>query len=149
MPKQRFTLIPEVYLILIQDGRILLSRRFQTGYEDGNYSLVAGHADGGETMREAMAREALEEAGLTISPRDLNHAVTLHRWCGDHERIGFFFTPERWRGEIENSEPNKCDDLGFFVLDRLPANIIPYISHVIGCYQQGIPYSEFGWERER
>ncbi|MFA5013846.1 MAG: NUDIX domain-containing protein, partial [Candidatus Paceibacterota bacterium] len=108
MVKERFKLIPEVYLILVKDGNILLSRRFQTGYEDGNYSMVAGHADGEETMRETVAREAKEEAGIDIKPEGLEHLLTMHRWCGDHERIGLYFTVEQWNGEIKNMESNKC-----------------------------------------
>lgn len=78
--KDRFKIIPEVFLLLIQDKKILLSRRFQTGYEDGNYGLPAGHGEYGETMREGTAREALEEIGITIHPEDLEFAVTQHRW---------------------------------------------------------------------
>src|SRR3989338_3182588 len=84
-PKQeRFKLIPAVYLLAIQDEKVLLLRRFQTGYEDGNYSLVAGHLEGNETAHEAMIREAHEEAGISIVSDDLTHALTMHRWCGDH-----------------------------------------------------------------
>ena len=55
--KERFKLIASVYAFFIEDKEILLLRRFQTGYEDGKYGLVAGHVDGGESMRNAMARE--------------------------------------------------------------------------------------------
>ena len=33
--KERFKIIPEVFLLLIEDNKIFLSRRYQTGYEDG------------------------------------------------------------------------------------------------------------------
>jgi len=145
--KERFKLIPEVYLILVNDGKILLSRRFQTGYEDGNYSMVAGHADGNETMREAIARESKEEASITIDPLKMEHILTMHRWCGDHERIGFYFTVDKWDGEIKNAEPEKCDDISWFPLDELPENTIPYIKNAIDCYKNNINYCEFGWEK--
>ena len=146
--KERFKLIPSVYALFIKDGKILLLRRFQTGFEDGKYGLVAGHADGGETMRNAMVREALEEAGVKIKPDDLGLAVTMHRWCGDHERMDLFFTAKDWQGEIKIMEPNKCDDLSWFPLDNLPENIIPYIRKAIDCYLNKEIYCEFNWENK-
>lgn len=144
--KERFKLIPEVYLVLIKDGNILLSRRFQTGYEDGKYGMVAGHVDGNETMREALAREAKEEAGIAIDSSALEHLLTMHRWCPDGERIGFYFATTHWQGEIKNMEPQKCDHLSWFPLDQIPENAIPYIKTAIACCQSGQKYCEFGWD---
>lgn len=38
---ERFKLVVAVHLILIQNNQILLLRRYNTGYEDRNYSVVA------------------------------------------------------------------------------------------------------------
>ena len=43
-------------------------------------------------------------------------------------------------------EPNKCDDIGWFELDNLPENTIPYIKHAIECISKNIVYSEFGFD---
>ena len=34
-----------VHLFFLRDDQILLLRRFNTGYEDGKYSVVAGHLE--------------------------------------------------------------------------------------------------------
>ncbi len=119
-----FTARVAVHLFLIKDGRILLLRRYNTGYEDGNYSIVAGHLDGGEEIKSAMIREAQEEAGIEISPTDREFAGVMHDKT-DKEYVSFFLTASQWSGEIINMEPHKCDDLSWFDLDDLPENTIP------------------------
>ncbi len=111
--KERFKLIASVYILFIRDGKILLLRRANTGYEDGNYSLVAGHADGGDALTQATVREAREESGVEINPRDLRLKVVMHR-IGDDERLDFFFEPKQWNGAPQNMEPKKGDDLSWF-----------------------------------
>lgn len=140
----RFKLIPEVHLLLRRDDTILMLRRFQTGYEDGNYSLVAGHVDGGETFKEAMIREAREEVGIVIDVDDLALALTMHRKASD-ERLSLFFEARKWTGKPQNMEPNKCDDLSWFQEHELPPNTAPYIAAAIKACQQNQHYSEFGW----
>jgi len=143
-PETRFKLILSIYLILIKDGKVLLLRRANTGYEDGKYGLPAGHVDGNETARVATAREAKEEAGVDVNPEELNLAHCMHRLQED-ERVDFFFTTDKWEGEPKNMEPEKCDDLSWFPLDNLPPNTIPYIKKALESYQQGVYYSEW-WE---
>lgn len=134
-----------VHLFFQRGQEILFLRRYHTGYEDGSYSVVAGHVEAGESVTQAAAREALEEVGVSIHPDDLQVVHVMNRKSED-ERIDFFVTVQKWEGEIDNHEPHKCDDLSWFSLEHLPENLIPYIRHALDCYQKGIPYSEFGWE---
>lgn len=79
MKKERFKFIPSVYLILLKDNKILLLRRYNTGFRDGEYSFVAGHLDGNETLRQAMIREAKEEANIELDLTDLELVHTMNR----------------------------------------------------------------------
>jgi ADP-ribose pyrophosphatase len=133
-----------VHLLLLRDDKILLLRRFNTGYEDGNYSIVAGHSDGNEDVKSAMIREAREEAGIEITPNNIKFASVMHR-RSDDERIDFFFIAESWHGEITNMEPQKCDDLSWFEIDNLPNNIIPYVKRAIENFITGVQFDIYGW----
>lgn len=140
-----FSYVGSSYLFLIKDGSILLQRRFQTGFQDGNYGVPAGHLDGGETARQGGVREITEEIGIEIKPDDMTVVHVMHRKATNDERIDFFMTASVYTGEITNGEPHKCDDLQFFPLDDLPENMVDYVKVAIENYQKGISYSEYGW----
>ncbi len=140
----RFKLVPEAHLILVRDGLVLLLRRSNTDYEDGKLSVVAGHIDGGETAREAICREAREEAGIELAPDDLAFAQIVHRADRD-ERVSFFFAATRWRGEVRNMEPHKASELGWFPLDALPSDMVPYVREALLRWREGEFYGESGW----
>ncbi|ASS74889.1 NUDIX hydrolase [Tumebacillus algifaecis] len=143
---QRFKLIPAVHLFFVQEGQVLLLRRANTGYEDGNYSVVAGHLDGYESVIQAAIREAREEAGVEIDPADVQMVGVMHRLSND-ERVDFFVEIVRWTGEIWNREPNKCDDLRWFAWDALPDNLIPYVRRALDNYRQGRWFDSVGFEQ--
>jgi 8-oxo-dGTP pyrophosphatase MutT (NUDIX family) len=145
MKKERFKLIPTSHLFLLNDNKILLLRRYNTGYEDGKYSVVAGHLDGNETFIQAMVREAKEEADINIKPEDLHVEHVMHRKVPGEERIDFFISSKKWEGSPKNIEPNKCDDIRWFNINDLPENIIPYVKQAIECFKNKIFYSENGW----
>lgn len=146
MSNERFTLRAAVYLILIKDGKTLLSRRYKTGWMDGIYSLIAGHLDGKEKVSDSMIREAFEEAGIKVAKEDLKPVKVLHRNSGDQEYMDFFFIAGKWEEEPVIKEPNKCDDMSWFPIDNLPENILPYIKNVIENYKDGVAFIESGWD---
>ncbi len=119
-------IIPAVHLLLMKEEKILLARRYNTGYHDGDWSVVAGHLEPGESPREAMIREALEEAGISIQSENLECVHVMSRITND-ERVDFFFRCRIWENDPTIMESDKCDALEWFSLDNLPENVIPYI----------------------
>jgi len=150
MKKERFKLIPASYMVLIKDGKVLLHRRYNTGYEDGNYMLVAGHVEAEEGFRQAIIRESKEESDVDLKMEDLEVVHVMNRWesftdVGKRGRVDVFVRAHKWGGEPKNMEPEKCDDMDWFPLDNLPENTIPYIRKAIEHIQNGVFYSEFGF----
>lgn len=140
----RATFPVTVHLFFIRGDQILVARRANTGYRDGEYSVPAGHLDGGETVRAAAAREAEEEVGVRIEAEDIRFSSVMHRIEGD-ERVDFFVCIQKWQGEIVNAEPDKCDELRWVDMDDLPEKIIPYVRQAIQNHREGIVFEEFGW----
>lgn len=131
-----------VHLLFFRDAQVLLLRRFNTGYADGQYSVPAGHLDGGETVLAAAAREAEEEVGIRIEPEAMTFSTVMHR-IEEEERVDFFIQVHRWQGEPFNAEPDKCDDLRWVDVERLPANVVPYVRQALSNHLAGIPFGEF------
>lgn len=149
MGPERFRAIIAVHLFLLRSEEVLLLRRHNMGYEDGNYSVVAGHLDGHETARQVMAREAAEEAGIAVTPADLRFVHVMRRkeaGEGD-ERLDLFFAARQWQGEPELREPEKCSELRWVPLAALPANVVPCVRAALEHYRNSRAYSEF-WRAE-
>ncbi len=141
---ERYSLYAAVYLILQKEDKILLLRRFNTGWQDGKYTLLAGHVDGNDSIAATMAREAKEEAGISINPEDLRVVHTMHQ-IGDKEYIDFYLTTERWEGEPTILESDKCDDMQWFSLDDLPEELLPNVKAALAQYRNNETFSEFTW----
>lgn len=140
----RFKLISAVHVFLLRGDEVLLLRRHNTGYEDGNYSVVAGHLEGGEPIIDAARREAREEVGVDLDPAGLEVVGVMHR-KSDDERIDWFLAARAWSGEIQNREPAKCDHLAWFDLKDLPVNVIPYVRQGLTNFVLGRWFDSFGW----
>ena len=121
------------HLLLRKPGSILLLRRFQTGWSDGLYSVIAGHVEPGESPVEAVIREAGEEAGLQIESQHLEFVHAMHRRKVDgEEKLDIWFACGKWIGTPYNAEPDKCDDLRWFDDRELPAHTVDYVRTTLG-----------------
>lgn len=140
-----FSVPVSVHLLLIKENKILLIRRKDTGFADGFYSMPAGKLEPKESVENAIIREVKEEINIDIKNETLKTIQVMNRNGIDRERIDYFFTVDRWNGEIKNNEPNKCDDLRWFDINNLPENTIPYIKEAVINYNKKINFSLFGW----
>ena len=69
----------------------------------------------------------------------------MHR-KSDGERVSFFLTAFRWRGNVVNAEPDLCDDLSWHSVRNLPDNMVPYVRQGLENYLNGRFYDSFGWD---
>jgi 8-oxo-dGTP pyrophosphatase MutT (NUDIX family) len=143
---ERHRSIVDVHVILRRDGKVLMGRRANTGYGDGQLHLPSGHLEPGESVVDGVIREAVEEIGVGIQAADLRFRHVMHRFSLDGpDRVGFFFEAVRWSGQPCNREPDKCSELVWVDPTALPPDVIPYPAAGVTASQQGIPFSLHGW----
>lgn len=142
--KARTGVFVNVALILRKDREVLLHLRKNTGFADGYYGLVSGHVENNEPAKQAMIREAYEEARINILPEHLHLVHVMHRKT-NRFNVDLFFECTSWSGTITNNEPDRCEELAFFPVDSLPENTIDAISQAIKNIAQGQIYDEMGW----
>lgn len=133
-----------VHLFLTRGDELLWLLREGTGWLDGYHSVVAGHVDAGESAVEAMIREAREEVGISLSPQQLEHVVTVHR-NSDTERLDLFFYAREFLGEVSNREPEKCGGLFWARFADAPSPLVPYVEAATQAWMEGKHYIELGW----
>lgn len=153
--KKRHAVIPAVFLMVKKDNDVLLQRRYNTGFQDGQYTLPSGHVEKNETPSKAATREAYEEAGIQVETENITLEQVIYRrgyntegYGFDKEapeRVDFFFSTEQWIGEPRITEPDKCDDLSWFPLHDLPTNTFPIVKEFLEEYPDQSKYKEAGY----
>lgn len=147
-PKNRFKCYVAVALLLVQDGKVLLMKRANTGFGDGLYGLPGGCIDGNEPMKNALVREAKEELDILLAPETLELSSVLHvapHFRTPNEVLLFGFISNKFSGKLQNKEPDKCDELRFFPLSELPENILEGSKKLIENMQSQVNFSELHW----
>jgi 8-oxo-dGTP diphosphatase len=136
-------LIFAVRLIVEKDGRLLFLH--QTKQNGGGFSLVGGNVEEREFAREALSREAKEEAGISIDPTDLVlvHVLHRHKLKKNEQSLVLYFKAHHFEGEPESLERKKFRDVVWLPIASLPDNISKATRHVLASMSSGEIYSEF------
>ncbi|NOV03035.1 NUDIX hydrolase [Paenibacillus planticolens] len=134
-----------VHILFYRNDEVLLLKRQNTGFQDGNWSVVAGRMDGHEEVVAAAIREAKEEAGVDILPEQLTVIGMMHRKNTSSEWVDFFLIAREWNGEITNMEPEKCEQLKWFHMHELPDNMVSYIRLAVEHNQEALWFESVGW----
>ena len=99
------------------EGRILMVKRGPGSSRPGRWSIPAGYMDYGEEVREAGAREVLEETGLVVEVGDpIFVATNFH----DPLKVSvcIWFSGRAVGGRLEAG--SDAVDTGWFALDAMP-----------------------------
>lgn len=129
----------DAHVLLIRDGQVALIRH-ATGWR-----LPGGALRAGESATGAAVRKTFDTVGVIVQPGDLDCVHTLHMHAGPEPRLGLFFVSQHWIGEPSNRQPEKCTDVRWFEMTRLPETLDEYPAAGISAYRNGIPFSERGW----
>ncbi|MGB1237373.1 MAG: NUDIX domain-containing protein [Pseudomonadales bacterium] len=108
-----------VLVLLVHGESVLLGMRQNVELFNDTWCCPGGHVEPGESLHQALRREALEELGVTLNT--LKGPAHFQR-----EQINFhFFQCTDWSGSVSNEEPDKCAALQWFNADQLPHPIHP------------------------
>jgi 2'-5' RNA ligase/8-oxo-dGTP pyrophosphatase MutT (NUDIX family) len=109
-----FTEAASAALLLIDPDppRVLLGlrTRHQGRRYPGAWDAIGGKPDEGESLLEALSREACEEAG--VEPLDLTALGCFH----DGERADAYYLATAWKGRPHNMEPSEHSRLDWLAL---------------------------------
>jgi 8-oxo-dGTP diphosphatase len=81
-----------VEAVIIKDGKILITQRsFDRPHAPGEWEILTGHVEQGETFEEALNREVMEEVGLKVNidkPFNTFHFYSQHDNV-EHQGVSF------------------------------------------------------------
>ena len=119
---------------------ILLMKRKNTGSDDGMYELPGGHLEANEDLYDAMIREAKEELLIDLKRENLNLIYLMHHYTG--ERLNFIFSYELNNLKPKIGESNKCEELVWVNIDKLPKLTTNKVKLIISDILDGKNYNK-------
>ncbi len=60
-------------------------------------------------------------------------------------RVEVIFRLAQWRGSPVNNEPEKCSEIAWHPMGRLPSDTLGYTGVIVNRVLRGMTYVEYGW----
>ncbi len=110
-----------VYVLIIQDGKLLVAR----SKHEKNYDVIGGGIDLGETIEDALTREALEEGGVRIKLGKL--LFTAVDWFY-HRKGKFYQTLQLYYqanivGEVGKASDPDIEETAFVPIEKIGKSV--------------------------
>lgn len=133
------------YVLIRKDNKVAFVLRSNTGWMNGYYGLPSGKVEKQESFTEAAVREALEEIGVKVGPKDLRFVHVMHRVNKGEgtEWVDVCFEAIKWDGEPHNAEPHVHGELAWLEPGNLPKNVVPSVRYLIEQIEAGELFSEY------
>ena len=149
--KERFKTPNAVFVLLFRGNKdnleILLQKRQNTGFMDGYWDISAsGHVEEGESVTQAAVRETKEELGIEILKKDIKFAGFYYNNFGSVTYCHTYFDVRHYSGVPKVNEPEKCSEIRWFNLEKLPVDMIEERNVSVKNYLKGKLFGEFGWD---
>lgn len=142
---ERFKMIGGVLNIILKENKVLMMLR-QNKFDSNLYSLPGGCLEHEESVVAGAIREIKEEVNLTVEAAGLKVVSVMHRITpSDWHSTEFVLVCHRFSGEPKIMEPDKCSDLQWFPLGKLPQNISLYAKQAINNYINNEAFSEINF----
>jgi 8-oxo-dGTP pyrophosphatase MutT (NUDIX family) len=101
-------------------------------YYGGHWGFPSCHIEDDELPIAALVREVREEVSVEIFKDHTKFSYCSYRLCPNNlVYTDYFFTTDFYVGELQNLEPEKCEEISWFPLKALPSNVIPYLKAVL------------------
>lgn len=102
-------------VVINDEGKVLLAKRGKEAREHvGMWETPGGGVEFGETLREALKREMMEELGVVVQVGEMLDVVEfIDRASGSHS-VSPAFVCIITSGTPKIMEPHKCAEIGWF-----------------------------------
>lgn len=123
-----------VGVMVMRDGKVLLGKRNKTSHGEQLWCMPGGHLEHGESLEEAVRREAREEAGIEIG--NIRFVVLMNQLAFLPKHfVGIGFVADWQSGEPRAEEGDKMIDWTWFDPAQPPEPCYEPSRKIIECYR--------------